>query len=459
MFRRRREASPAPADIPWWPAEDDLDQRGTGEAPPLAAHDPFGGWPAYSDGGTDPVDPILGQRSTGWPVSEPFAGPDTGGHTRRSIAEPATRFPAPAPTAPRPETSLPETSVPETPRPETPRPETARPAGPGPTSDHTPDRAANGPGRAETDWLPLLTHPIGGQRFQPDVETRSVATVDDDPQDADRARPDGASPASRPAAVELPEPRPTPTGPADGRRRPGHRPATAHRRQAAARTGTPPTAEPDPEPATGRPADEQAEPGSGTWSDPVEAPEPGEASSLAGAFAADYLSWDQDNPRRRGDVLAQYLPSDVDGDAALLGWSGRGRQRAEFSLPGGVRPDGEGRVMVDVRVRVTPYRQVGPTGEPSPSGTLEVAGVPAVAPAPTARGWKSLDSHWVRMTVPVTRDRGRLVVDTWDEQLGQEPRPSAGAADDSGADPSTAEDADTDPGRNPGTGSDSEGDR
>jgi hypothetical protein len=33
-----------------------------------------------------------------------------------------------------------------------------------------------------------------------------------------------------------------------------------------------------------------------------------------------------------------------------LGWSGRGRQRAEFVLTGRVRPDGEGRVLVDVRV-------------------------------------------------------------------------------------------------------------
>ncbi|MGQ0481187.1 MAG: hypothetical protein ACT4O0_09185 [Pseudonocardia sp.] len=371
MFRRRREASPAPDAIPWWPADENLDQRGNGQAPPLAAHDPFGGWPAYSDGGTDPVDPILGQHSAG--------------------------------------------------------------------------------------WLPLLTHPIGGQRFQPDVETRSVSTADEDAGDVDRAQPDGTSAGSRSAAVELPEPRPTPAGPAGGRRRPGRRPATAHRRQAPARTTTLSSVEPDTGEATGQRVDGPTEPAAGTWSDPVEAPEPSEASSLAGAFAADYLSWDQDNPRRRGDVLAQYLPSDVDGDAALLGWSGRGRQRAEFALPGGVRSDGEGRVMIDVRVRVTPYRQVGPTGEPSPSGALEVAGGPAVAPAPTARGWKSLDSHWVRMTVPVTWDRGRLVVDTWDEQLGQEPRRAA--PDHPGADPSTAEDADTDPGQNSRVGADSEGHR
>jgi len=78
-----------------------------------------------------------------------------------------------------------------------------------------------------------------------------------------------------------------------------------------------------------------------------------------------------------------------------------------------------------VRVRVTPYRAVGQAGDQAPAGELEVAGVPAVAPAPTARGWKSLDSYWVRMTVPIIRDRGRLVVDTWDEQLNEDDDPAA----------------------------------
>jgi hypothetical protein len=162
--------------------------------------------------------------------------------------------------------------------------------------------------------------------------------------------------------------------------------------------------------------------------DPVELPDPREAAALAGAFAADYLSWDECNPARRGAALVQYLPPDMVGSAAsaaLLGWSGKGRQRSEFALPGAVHPDGEGRLIVDVRVRVTPYRAVGRSAEPAsaPVDELEVAGVPAVAPAPTARGWKSLDSHWVRLAIPVIRDQGRLVVDTWDEQLSDDPEP------------------------------------
>lgn len=141
------------------------------------------------------------------------------------------------------------------------------------------------------------------------------------------------------------------------------------------------------------------------------------------AFAVDYLSWDEDDPARRGRVLREYLPAGP-ADPARLGWSGRGRQRAEIVLPGRVRPDGEGRVLVDVRVRVTPYRAVGdrvPGPEPEPQP--QVAGVPAAAPAPTGPGWRSLAAYWVRLTVPVVLDGGRLLVDAWEELLGTEHPP------------------------------------
>ncbi|WP_141279977.1 hypothetical protein [Pseudonocardia hydrocarbonoxydans] len=157
-------------------------------------------------------------------------------------------------------------------------------------------------------------------------------------------------------------------------------------------------------------------------------PDPAEAAALAGAFAVDYLSWDEDDPARRGRVLRDYLPT-PGRDPARLGWSGSGRQRAEFALPGLVRPDGEGRVLVDVRVRVTPYRAVGEHGpDPSPEPEPEVAGVPAVAPAPTGRGWRGCASYWIRINVPVTVEGGRLVVDAWEETLGEEPAPGPPAA-------------------------------
>jgi hypothetical protein len=158
------------------------------------------------------------------------------------------------------------------------------------------------------------------------------------------------------------------------------------------------------------------------WPAPA-APDPAEAAALAGAFAVDYLSWDEDDPARRGRVLHDYL-SVPGNDPAWLGWSGRGRQRAEFALPGRVRSDGDGRVLVDVRVRVTPYRAVGERDAarvPEP----DVAGVPAAAPAPTGRGWRSLASCWIRLSVPVVLEGGRLVVDAWEETLGDEPPPPA----------------------------------
>lgn len=227
---------------------------------------------------------------------------------------------------------------------------------------------------ASDGWLPLLTHDQRDQRFQANGE-----------------------PALSPSTHDV------------GKRSPKMGKLFASARRVAQSADVPSAPEPPPELADAT-----------TWLDPIGPINPMEAGALAGAFAADYLSWDEAAPRRRGEVLKQYLPSDVVGSAALLGWSGRGRQRAEFALPGAVHPDGEGRVIVDVRVRVTPYRKVGEPADPAPAGELEVAGVPAVAPAPTARGWKSLDSYWVRLTVPITRDQGRLVVDTWDEQLGHD---------------------------------------
>ena len=83
-------------------------------------------------------------------------------------------------------------------------------------------------------------------------------------------------------------------------------------------------------------------------------------------------------------------------------------------------------MLVDVRVRVTPYRSVGDRSpEPVPEPDCGLAGVPAAAPAPTARGWRSLASCWVRLSVPVASEGGRLVVDAWEETLGLAARDAA----------------------------------
>lgn len=472
MFRRRREASfRPPASSAWWPAGADPD--GADPVPALPAGDPFGGWPAFPTDGPDPIDPVLGQPepSIGWgapaaprpgasgsfptpppgsfptpPPGSPATAPPGSSPAPRAEAfagqAPAGRASAPSAQAPGGQAGLPAGQASPNGRPaangypgeghtggqpaangRAGHPghtggQAAVPAGPpepaGPAA-HPAGQATAGPGASGADagetpsWLPLLTHADDDQRCQANPEGSA----------------DGTAAAER-TGLHL-------VG-SDEPGRESRRVRSARRRAVKARRTTSDVPEPaaGPEEApvvpVGRPAPEQLRDlafanGATTWLDPVAPINPMEAAALAGAFAADYLSWDEASPNRRGQVLMQYLPSDVHGSAtsaALLGWSGNGRQRAEFSLPGAVHPDGDGRVVVDVRVRVTPYRAVGQPADPAPAGELEVAGVPAVAPAPTARGWKSLDSYWVRMTVPIIRDQGRLVVDTWDEQLNED---------------------------------------
>jgi hypothetical protein len=246
---------------------------------------------------------------------------------------------------------------------------------------------------------------------------------------APEANPVAARPPGAPGSAPFGVPTDSTGAPASGavRRVWADGPATRAARPAPGRryAGDPPT---DPfgyPPVAGPPAGARPGAAAGT-AGPAPHPDRAEASALAGAFAVDYLSWDQDDPGRRGRALAEYLP-DAASDPAELGWAGRGRQRAEFVLCGRVRPDGEGRVLVDVRVRVTPYRPVGeaPAAPPGPDAPRpEVVGTPAAAPAPTAAGWRSLASRWVRLTVPVVLDGDRLLVDAWEELIGgaQPPR-------------------------------------
>ncbi|MDN5860569.1 MAG: hypothetical protein L0H84_18350, partial [Pseudonocardia sp.] len=182
-----------------------------------------------------------------------------------------------------------------------------------------------------------------------------------------------------------------------------------------------------PPPARAPQADTHADPSPAAALDtsPEPAVDPAEAASLAGAFAADYLSWDEEDPTRRGRVLVGHLCAPGI-DPARLGWSGSGRQRAEFALPGRARADGDGRLLVDVRVRVTPYRRAGPapaataSEQAEPPEPPEAAGIPAAAPAPQAAGWAALGSYWIRLSVPIVRCGHRLAVDVGEENLGEE---------------------------------------
>jgi hypothetical protein len=186
---------------------------------------------------------------------------------------------------------------------------------------------------------------------------------------------------------------------------PDRRPDTRSAEREPGRRPVPARAEPAPGAPESEPAPRDAD---------RTAPDPAAAVALAGAFAADYLSWDEDDPARRGRALADHLAGPGAGHA-LLGWSGAGRQRADIVLPGAVRPDGDGRLLVDVRVRVTPYRRVSrseATPEPDPRDAL---GTPAAAPSVTARGWRGLAARWVRLGVTVVQDGDGLVVDVGEE--------------------------------------------
>jgi hypothetical protein len=152
-----------------------------------------------------------------------------------------------------------------------------------------------------------------------------------------------------------------------------------------------------------------------------------EAAAFAARFAADYLSWDEDEPERRAAALRQYL---ADPRSAVLGWSGTGRQRAELVIPGRtVRFHGT--VVVEVTARVVLYERTSPAptrlrdhrdpgpepiddpdwppmGEPAPL----LASGPASAPAPAAPGWGPGAGWWVPLAPPVRRHHdGRLVID------------------------------------------------
>ena len=415
MFRRRRDdASPSrpPASSAWWDAPQDeaADAAAALTAPPpLPGHDPFGPFGAFpppednaSDAQQTTQAPNGQQLPPGWSVP-PLIPPPT--------AQPGPPM--------QPEPQKPPVSPPPPP--------------------------AEDPG---DQWLPLLTHEH--QRFQLELEEFGCEAVPlyQPPAPADQVQPwaptetpkrgrrrgvrtrrssppvEPALPVTPPPGLSAPakpdHPTSTPVYRPPEQPPPAPAPPSAAGAPSAGNASTA-TAE-NPAISDTAAAIDTAEsaifPSAG-WDKPGQGPDPMEAAALAGAFAADYLSWDESSPQRRGQVLLQYLPSDVRGNASLLGWSGKGRQRSEFALPGAVRPDGAGGVVVDVRVRVTPYRAVGIPAEPAsdPADQLEVAGVASAAPAPTARGWKSLDSCWVRLAVPIADEGGRLVVDTWDDSL------------------------------------------
>lgn len=138
-----------------------------------------------------------------------------------------------------------------------------------------------------------------------------------------------------------------------------------------------------------------------------------EAAGFAVRFAADYLSWDELEPARRRAALRTYL---TDPDLADIGWSGRGRQRADLVTAGRTVTLCQGLiVVVEVTARLVVFHRIEdaqPSPRPLSEATPPMALAPASAPPSADPGWFPGASWWVRIAPPVRRaNTGHLVVD------------------------------------------------
>ncbi len=153
-----------------------------------------------------------------------------------------------------------------------------------------------------------------------------------------------------------------------------------------------------------------------------------QARGFAARFAADYLSWDEDAPQLRWQVLAAYFP---DPAAAVLGWTGRGRQHVDLVIPNVVIRLGPQRVVVETTARVVLHERTGPPSRPD--GTRDDLGAPppglqwAAASAPGTGSWRATATAWTTLHVPVGRGaQGGLQVQP--RTVARHTRPGSGAS-------------------------------
>lgn len=145
------------------------------------------------------------------------------------------------------------------------------------------------------------------------------------------------------------------------------------------------------------------------------------AAAFAGAFAADYLTWDDADPHRRAAALTAYIDGVAD---AMWGWSGRGWQRADLVLLEGVELAPDDYYIVNVRVRVTFAGQH--AEKPLVMATAAATALPCdVAngevtleiPLPNSPRSKALqnpanENRWFRLQIPVVVRHGQFCIPT-----------------------------------------------
>ncbi|MBN9112991.1 MAG: hypothetical protein J0I34_29925 [Pseudonocardia sp.] len=134
-----------------------------------------------------------------------------------------------------------------------------------------------------------------------------------------------------------------------------------------------------------------------------------EAAAFAGRFVAEFLSWDEDDPARRAEVLRSMLR---DPSGATLGWSGAGRQRVETVLPGRTLRTPDGGVIVEVTARVRTFRRTGPRPDVTPADSDAQPSGASCCPPDSSPGWLPAEATWTRVAPPVVRlPGGELRID------------------------------------------------
>ena len=153
-----------------------------------------------------------------------------------------------------------------------------------------------------------------------------------------------------------------------------------------------------------------------------------QARGFAARFTADYLSWDEDAPQVRWQVLATYY---ADPAAAVLGWTGCGRQHVDLVIPGVVIRLSPQRLVVQTTARIVLHERIGPSSRPNRAPD-ELAPPPpglqwAAASAPGAGSWRATATAWAELHVPVGRGAdGGLEVQP--RSVARHARPGAGAS-------------------------------